>query len=447
MSRTYQGLPLPAHKQHSRDVAIVIASAPDVLVLPLNQQGASLSAGLSDGELTPCVAVNDHVNMGQTIALPGTSPSTSLGACLHSPVSGTVLAIEACPTALGDQTLLIVIGNDHLDTRDPSLHPVGNWQTRSPIELCKLLALGGIVGLGGAVFPTATKLAAHQQHSIGTLLINGVECEPYISCDDRLMRERAALILSGAQILLHAAQAQTCVIAIEADKPEAIAAMQNAVQALADTRFTVHTLPTAYPGGDEGQLITQLLQREIPRGGLPAQIGVIVQNVATAYACAQWVLHAEPLISRIVTLTGPGIPQAINAEVRLGTSMYELIRAYGSAVSIEASVIMGGAMMGRSVSNAAAPIVKASNCLIVAAAPIKPTSVEMPCIRCGECAHACPANLLPQQLLMYARKDHRAALQELGLFDCIECGCCDYVCPSNIPLVTHFRVAKRALTT
>lgn len=434
-------------------MAIVMAPAPDTLVLPLNQQGASSSpagegassspTGDSNAELLPCVQVGAALRMGQVIA----QSNSNLGACLHAPVSGTVVAIEMRPTPqhATQLALSIVIANDHLDTRDDSLQPRGDWQTLEPLLLCEHLARGGIVGLGGAVFPTATKLAAHAQYPIEYLLINGVECEPYISCDDRLMRERAEQILQGAQILMHAAQAKYCKIAIEADKPEALAIMRAATQQLADTRIDVQAVATAYPSGDEGQLITRLLGKEVPRGGLPAQIGVVMQNVATAYACAQWILQGQPLISRIVTVTGPGIPQPANLEVRLGTRMNDLISACGGYLSNSNvdTLIMGGAMMGRALSNDQLPIVKASNCLIVAPhAALKPATVELPCIRCGECAQACPVSLLPQQLLVYARNDNRVALQELGLFDCIECGCCDYVCPSNITLAARFRIAK-----
>lgn len=435
-AHSYHGLQLPTHKQLTRDAAIVVAPVPDVLVLPLNQH--------NDGALLPCVQVGAAVLLGQVIA----QPAAPLGACLHAPVSGTVLAIEPRLTSqqVGQFTPAIVLANDGHDRRDPTLQPAHDWHSMTPLDLCAHLARGGIAGLGGAVFPAATKLAAHAQHPIEYLLINGVECEPFISCDDRLMRERANQVVQGAQIMLHAAQAQHCRIVVEADKPEALAALRTATQQLADTRIEVVTVNTAYPSGDEGQLITQLLGREIPRGGLPAQVGVIVQNVATACACAHWIHLAQPLISRIVTVTGPGVRQPANLEVRLGTSVRELIDACGGyqADSRPDTLIMGGAMMGRALPDDQLPIVKASNCLIVTRHELlKPVAAEMPCIRCGECAQACPANLLPQQLLAYARTGNRTALQELGLFDCIECGCCDYVCPSHITLAGRFRSAKQ----
>lgn len=437
-SRTHRGLHLPTHKQQTRDAAIIPAPAPDILVLPLNQHG--------DAELLPCVQAGDTVRMGQLIGQP--AQSATLSACLHAPVSGRVRAIEYQPTARpAGHALSIIIDNDHLDRRDESLHAHDDWAALQPLALCELLARGGMAGLGGAVFPTAAKLSAHVRQPLEYLLLNGVECEPYITCDDRLMRERAGPILRGAQILLHAAQARRCIVAIESDKPEALAAMRAAARSLDDARIEILAIATAYPNGDEGQLITQLLGKEIPRGAMPADVGVIVQNVATAYACARWIQHGEPLISRIVTVTGAGLRQPGNLEARLGTRMSDLIAACaGDQVAAGAdTLIMGGAMMGRALAHDSFPIIKASNCLIVARhAVLKPAAVEMPCIRCGECAHACPVRLLPQQLLAYARNDNRPALHELGLFDCIECGCCDYVCPSNITLAARFHAAKRS---
>jgi electron transport complex protein RnfC len=434
----HSGLSLPSHKHLARNVAITSAPVPDELVLLLDQHGAS--------QLQPCVAIGESVLMGQVIAR-----AIGMGANLHSPVSGQVRAIEDRATPKSgagtgaEQSPAIVISNDHLDQRDSSQHAIPDWLSLSPVQLCEQLASGGIVGLGGAAFPTATKLNAHRHHAIDCLLINGIECEPFICCDDRLMRERAVPILNGVQILMHAAQAARCLIGIEADKPEALLAMRTALQAMADSRIEIHAIAPAYPSGDEGQLITKLLGREIPRHGLPVNIGVIVQNVATAYACAQWVLSGVPLISRIVTVSGPGIAQPANLEVRIGTAMHELVAACAARDVDTNMLIMGGAMMGRALQSDRMPVVKATNCLIVAAhVALKSSTGELPCIRCGECAEACPVNLLPQLLLLHARNDNQIALQELGLPDCIECGCCDYVCPSNIPLASRFHAAKHS---
>jgi electron transport complex protein RnfC len=430
----HQGLSLPPNKQLAREQAISIAPVPAQLVLPLTQHG--------DTELMPCVAVGDRVRMGQIIARPG----KSLSACLHAPVSGSVIVIEARASAkpCSEIAMSIVLHNDYQDTPDASQQPLSNWSTLPSLAVCEHLALGGIVGLGGAVFPTATKAAAHGQRMIETLIINGVECEPYITCDDRLMREQAMQILLGTQILLQATQAQRALIAIEADKPEALDAMRTAWLDLNEPRITLHSVASAYPSGDEAQLIRQLLDKEIPRGKLPADIGIIVSNVATVHACARWVLHGEPLISRIVTVTGAGVSKPGNYATRIGTPISDLLHHCGAELAPDQTLIMGGAMMGQTLTHAGYPVIKASNCLILAAQnELKPTVIEQPCIRCGECAHACPVQLLPQQLLVHARHGNATALEQLGLHDCIECGSCDYVCPSHIRLASRFHAAKR----
>jgi electron transport complex protein RnfC len=435
----HPGLPLPSHKQHTRDVAITVIAAPDILILPLDQH--------SDADLIPCIEPGATVMKGQVIAKPAVSEDASLSAWLHAPVSGTVTAIETHDAPYQHASRSIVIRNDHRNAVAPSDKQT-DWSQLQPLALCQLIARGGIAGLGGAVFPAATKLAMHADKQLEYLLINGVECEPFITCDDRLMRERAADIVRGAQIMMHAAQAQQCLIAIEADKPEAAAAMQAALRDIDASSITLHIVATAYPSGDEGQLITQLTGREIPRGGLPADIGVIVQNVATAYACARWVEHGEPLTTRIVTVAGAGVAEPGNFEVALGTSIQTLIAACGAAhdasdFAVDA-LIMGGAMMGRTLAHDQLPVVKATNCLIVTPrAALRPFQPELPCIRCGECSRACPVYLMPQHLLTFTRSNNPIALQELGLADCIECGCCDYVCPSNITLAARFHAAKK----
>lgn len=437
MSQTsiHQGLTLPTRKALAPPTLEVLPP-PDEVLLPLEQH-----AGIA---LTPCIENGGLVRRGQPIAT-----SSALGAWLHAPTSGE---------------LTLITYSDRLGCEQPALHiradgkdevfvhePFAEWREVSPLALCEQLARGGIVGLGGAVFATATKLASHVTRRIDTLIINGVECEPYITCDDALMRHHADDIVAGVRILLQACQAPRALIAIETDKPAAIAAMRAAVQAVNDPRLEVHMIPTAYPSGDEGQLIARLLNMEIPRDCLPADIGVIVQNVATAHACARWVLHGEPLISRVVTVTGLGIGAPRNVVARIGMRCQQLITACGGYTNTH-TLIMGGAMMGRALPNDALPITKGTNCLIAAApSELPPARDELPCIRCGECMHACPVNLMPQQLLWHLRHDDRAesreALHEYGLRDCIECGCCDYVCPSHIALASRFHIAKQRAGT
>ena len=429
----YTGLHLSTQKHLTASAAIQTAPAPDRVVLPLNQH--------TDAALEPCLQVGDYVKLGQVIA----KPRTALSAWLHASVSGVIHAIELRMTAHSEQPVnCIVIDNDGNDTLDDTLKAGVDWSQLNAIKLCEHIAQGGIVGLGGAAYATATKLAAHQRQPITTLLINGMECEPYISCDDHLLRERAITVLHGIQILLHACGATRAIIALEDDKLNASHSLRAALQSLADKRIELRNVPTAYPSGDEGQLIKQLLDMEIPHGQLPADIGIIVHNVGTAYACAQWILQGRPLISRIVTVTGHGVRRTANLEVRLGTACAALIAHCGGYQPEVTALIMGGAMMGRALPNDDLPIVKASNCLIAAThADFAPLYAAQPCIRCGECMDACPVGLMPQQLHLYLRNNNATAALELGLRDCIECGCCDFVCPSHIVLAAQFRTAKQ----
>ncbi len=294
--------------------------------------------------------------------------------------------------------------------------------------------------MGGAGFPTATKLRSGQQASIDTLIINGTECEPYITADDMLMRERAAEILSGTVILQRLLNARQVVIAIEDNKPQAIAAMQAA---LGTRPWHVVSIPTLYPSGGERQLIQILTGKEVPSGGLPAHIGIVCQNVGTAAAVHDAVHLGRPLISRITTLTGAALKQPMNVECLVGTPVIELLQQAGLDQNRMNRVIVGGPMMGFSLADLNAPVIKTSNCLIASTEQEMPApEPALPCIRCGECELACPAGLLPQQLLFYAQGDDHEQLQANNLFDCIECGACSYVCSSKIPLVQYYRSAK-----
>ncbi len=431
-----RGLVLPGARQHAAEVPLETASVPPQLILSLEQPDGRV--------LIPCVAAGDPLKMGQVVA----RPSHDRGVPLHSPVSGHVAGIEERDAIGMDHRVpVLILNNDGRDSRDTTVEAIGDYARCTPDFLRARLEAGGIVGLGGAAFPTHLKLSPYARAPIEALLLNGVECEPGISCDDALMRYRAGDVVLGAQVLLHILQAPRCMIAIEADKPEAIAAMEAAVLAAIDKRISVVTLPTYYPAGGERQLIAALCGKEVPTGGLPRDIGIVCQNVGTAAAIAILVTTGEPLLRRIVTITGHGVAQPRNLEVRLGTPITDLIRACGGYATAVHRLIAGGLMMGTALPHDDFTVGKATNCIIAAtASDLQPRGAEMPCIRCGDCASVCPAGLLPQELYRHASLGDQHDVKRLGLADCIECGSCDYVCPSQLPLTATFKVARIRIT-
>jgi electron transport complex protein RnfC len=256
-----------------------------------------------------------------------------------------------------------------------------------------------------------------------------------------LMRERAEEIISGAQILMHALQIDRCFLVVESDKLDAIHRLGDVLGEISDDRFILKQVPTIYPSGGEDQLVQLVTNREVPSGGLPSDVGCLVQNVGTAAAIHDWVIDNEPLISRITTITGDGVANPINVRARVGTTLADIIELTGGYTEQAQQLIIGGPMTGKSVTTDRVPLVKATNCVLVLSETPSP-GPELPCIRCGDCASVCPIQLLPQQLFWYACADDEKKMRDFGLMDCIECGCCDLVCPSHIPLTADFRVAK-----
>jgi electron transport complex protein RnfC len=430
------GLTLPGFKSLAPTDSIGVAAAPDLAVLPLNQH--------TGAPAVPLVRVGERVLLGQRVA----DADEGVSACLHSPVSGRVIAIEPrpAPHVGGAATPTIVVENDGSDERAPPVLDPGTALALEPNELRERIHAAGIVGLGGAVFPTGIKVTPAPGRPVERLVINAAECEPYISCDQAALTLRAPELIHGAAVLLHALESDRCTIAVEADKEIAVRAVRHALEEAADPRFELRLLRPVYPSGAERQLITLLTGHEVPSSGVPGDIGFVCHNVGTALAVAQLAQTGTPLIDRIVTVTGHGIRAPANLSARLGTRFAALIDCCGGYTEDVEFLIMGGSMMGTTLPHDDLPLVKGTNCIIAAApADLAARTAEMPCIRCGDCAAVCPAGLLPQQLHWHVRDRDLDALERFGLDDCIECGCCDYVCPSQIPLTTRFRSAKGLL--
>ena len=431
LGKLHGGLRLPAHKTESTSGPISELPVPAQIVLPISQHAGDPAQ--------PIVGVGERVLRGQLIA----EPDDGLGAPVHASTSGKVVAIEPWPvhSRYGHAAPCIVLESDDEDRGIEAADALPDFRTLPPDTLLAKILQGGIVGLGGAVFPTAQKLMQAQACRLEYLILNGVECEPYISCDDVLMREHAREVIGGAQILMHALGLEDCFIAVESDKPEAIRNLTAALSEANDNRLALKQVPTIYPSGGEDQLVQLVANREVPSTGLPTDVGCLVQNVGTAAAIYNWIVTNEPLISRVTTVTGDGVAQPMNVRVRLGTTIADVVNFVGGYTDRARHLIVGGPMTGKSVSTDRVPVVKATNCILALSATPR-VREEMPCIRCGDCAAVCPIQLLPQQLFWYACADNEAKMRRYGLVDCIECGCCDLVCPSHIPLTANFRTAK-----
>jgi len=422
------GVHPPEHKFESISTPIKVVPPSQTLVLPLRQHVGNVS------KLQ--VNIGDHVLKGQLLA----KADGQMSAAVHAPTSGTIVSVEdqLIPHPSGLPDISITLKSDGED-RWIAHQPI-DYRNLSKMEVLERLHEAGVVGLGGATFPSHIKLREDTRHPVKTLILNGAECEPYITCDDMLMCERALEIVRGIEIMQYLLDAETCIIGIEDNKPEAAGAMREAC-AKSTIDIAVAMVPTIYPGGGARQLIQVLTGKEVPSGKRSTDIGVQCFNVATAYTVHRLVNHGEPVISRIVTVTG-NVVRPGNFDVPLGMAVDELIQLAGGMAE-HTDLIMGGPMMGFNLPSSKVPVVKATNCIIVSAPEIFPEPAPtLPCIRCARCADACPVNLQPQELYWFSKSDNFEKARDYKLFDCIECGCCTYVCPSNIPLVQYYRYAK-----
>lgn len=440
------GVRLNGHKSLSIQHPITVADIPRELVVPLSQH-----IGVP---AEPVVKVGDKVLKGQLLG----HAEGPVSAPVHASSSGTVTAIEErlVPHPSGLSALCVVLATDGYDEWQPYIPLISEQadkhqsiDTLSIEQITRQVASSGIVGLGGALYPSAAKLQTAEKKKTDTLIINAAECEPYITCDDALMRSRPEEIILGILLIKKVVGAKRCLIGIEDNKPEAYQALQNTIQGYertlggSDPIIEIVQVPTIYPAGGEKQLIQMLTGQEVPTQGLPMDIGMICHNITTAAAVYQSVYRGEPLVSRIVTVTGGAIKEPQNMEVALGTPIREVLNQAGLDTETVDKIIMGGPMMGFALPSIDTPVTKATNCILASAkGELATPPPAMPCIRCGRCADSCPMSLLPQQMYWYAKARDLEKVQDYNIFDCIECGCCSYVCPSNIPLVQYFRYAK-----
>ena len=422
------------NKQWSKGSAIEVMELPDVVNIPLAQHiGAPATAVVKKG---------DNVVVGQLIA----EATGFMSANIHSPISGTVTAVDMQVNGQGLRQMMVTIKRegDEWDSnidRSTTLVTECNLEPKAIIEKIKA---AGIVGMGGATFPTHVKLSIPEGKKAEVLIINGVECEPYLTSDYRTMLERGEELIAGTRILMRAIGVTTAVIGVEANKPDAVKHLQALIGAATDIK--VQMLKTQYPQGGEKQLIAAVTGREVPAPpALPIDVGAVVCNASTAVAVYEAVQKNKPLIERVVTVTGAAVPQPKNLLTRFGTPVEALIAKCGGLAEGDVKVINGGPMMGRALSNTAMPVMKGCSGITIMVGDAAKRGVESACIKCAKCVEACPMGLEPYLLSKQARKKAWDAMEANDITSCIECGCCQFTCPANIPLLDYVRLGKQTV--
>lgn len=416
----------PDPSKHTTGFPIVELDSPTSATLLLHQ---SIGAAAE-----PIVKAGEHVEAWQKVA----SRSSFISAAVHTPISGTVKKIGKVRDAYGISKDAIVIEADAQQPEKPT--PFPHSLTENSIQL--LTARGGVVGLGGACFPTAVKLRLPDEKKADTIIINAAECEPYLTCDDALMLIHAKEIIGGIKLIMQATGAHRAIIGIEDNKPKAAAAL---IDAIGPRRIEVKTLPTRYPQGSEKQLIYALTGRVVGRGYLPIDVGCIVDNVATAYALFKAVCEGTPLVSRVITVDGPSLRAPGNFLVSIGTPISAVLEAAGGIPDDTGKIIAGGPMMGRAISNLDAPTTKGLSGLIVLPESMAYRRKEDNCIRCARCVRVCPMGLEPYLIAAYGEYQLGSKAASASVMTCLECGCCAYACPSNRRLIDYIRMAKRSV--
>ena len=426
----WRGVHVPEHKDQTSHLPIRRMAFAPLLVVPLSQH--------TGAPAVPIVREGQEVVRGEPIADAGGFVSVPM----HSPATGSIERIALAPNARGELTTAIYIKPYPSSSQEILYGAPQDIEKMTPEEIVKAVQATGVVGLGGAAFPTHVKMKVPLGKTIDTVVVNGCECEPYLTTDHRIMLEQPAQVLHGARVAMRAVGAAHAVVGVEDNKLDAVDALREANGSATD--ITIEAVPTKYPEGAEKILVQVLLNREIPSGGLPADVGLAVFNVATLAQIGDLLPRRGGLIERVITIAGPGVSKPGNYLTPLGTPIRFAIEQAGCDPET-ASVILGGPMMGASVSSLDVPVTKGvSGILVFTKAEANGSSHIYPCIHCGVCVEVCPMSLNPSRMGMLARKERYEEMETgLHLVDCFECGCCSYVCPSHIPLVQYFRVSKQ----
>lgn len=429
---TFKGGIHPPHfKKATEEKPLERAKEPKTVVIPLQQHiGAPCE---------PIVKVGDKVKIGQKIG----EPTAFVSAPVHSSIAGVVKKITDMPTPAGTKVKCIVIESDGSEEIHESVKPKGSLDSLTGDEIIQIIKEAGITGMGGASFPTHVKLSPPKDKKIDTIILNGAECEPYLTADHRLMLEQPEKVVFGLKAIMKAVGVEKGFIGIENNKPDAIETMEKAVAN--EPNIKIATLVTKYPQGDEKRLINAVTGREVPSGGLPMDVGVIVNNVGTAAAIANAIQTGMPIIERIVTITGSAIKEPKNLIVKIGTSFKEVIEQCGGYKEKPGKIVSGGPMMGISQYTDEVPVIKGTSGILVLNEKDAQVPEPQPCIRCGKCITICPVGLQPLFISKLSLKKMFEEAENYHALDCIECGSCSYICPSKRPLVEAIRVAKREI--
>lgn len=422
------GIHPPEHKEITEDKSIRIMPPPEMVVVPLLQHAGVMC--------DPLVKKGDSVKKGQKIG----QAKGLITAPVHASISGTVVDVRPYNHPLGAKIPAVLIASDGKDEWCPDIQQDNNYFRLLPQEVREKIRDKGIVGLGGAAFPTAVKLTPPEEKDIDTVVINGCECEPYLTCDYRLLVEKPRDIIEGLKIVMKTLDVSRGIIAIEDNKPKAIGILTEEAQK--EPNIEVNVVKTKYPQGAEKQLIQALLGREVPSGKLPFDVGVLVDNVGTVVAIYEALRDNRPLIERVLTVTGSGIKEPQNLKVRIGTLFSDIIHVCGGLQGDVAKIIMGGPMMGIAQFLLDVPVVKGASGILVLTDEECLTVKTGPCIRCAKCVEACPMNLTPYLYGLYGAHDEYEMMEKYQVMDCMECGACAYGCPAKIPLVQYAKWGK-----